>query len=80
MDSIQAGYIDELQFKSTGNISIYLDDIMLGVGSIITRVVTVDKPNVYGAEFGEKSVQAHEIKPTMRVIPTTTRFPGPTNL
>ena len=80
MESVQAGYIDEIQFKASGNISIYMDDVMLGVGSIITRVVTVDKPDVHGAEFGEKSVQAHEIKPSMRILPQNTRFPGPTNL
>ena len=80
MDSNHAGYIDEIQFKASGNISIYMDDVMLGVGSIVTRVVTVDKPDMYGQQVGEKTVQAHEIKPSMRVIPQNTKFPGPTNL
>lgn len=77
MDSV---YIDEIVFTAKRPLGIYLDDLFMGVGSVITRVVAVQEPDMYSQEIGEKSVQAHEIKPSMRVQPTNTRFPGPTNL
>ncbi len=72
-----AGFINELSFSSSGNISIYMDDVMLGVGSIITRFMDVCSPDMHSYEVGEKSVQAHEIKPSMKVSPMNRSFPAP---
>ncbi len=72
-----AGFIDALSFKSSGNIGIYIDDIMLGVGSIITRFMNVCSPDMHSYEVGEKSMQAHEIKPSMKITPRNRSFPEP---
>jgi hypothetical protein len=73
-------YIDEIEFKATRPLSIYLDDVIMGIGSVITRVVSIKDPEVNAHEVGEKSTQALEIKPSMRVQKTNIVFPGPTNL
>ncbi|HLD90944.1 MAG TPA: hypothetical protein VI911_08030 [Patescibacteria group bacterium] len=73
-------YIDEIEFKATRPLSIYLDDVIMGIGSVITRVVAVKDPETHAHEVGEKSTQAIEIKPSMRVQKTNVVFPWPTNL
>lgn len=73
-------YIDEIEFKATRPLSIYLDDVIMGIGSVITRVVAIQEPDVHAHEVGEKTTQAVEVKPSMRVQNVNIRFPSPTNL
>ena len=77
-----AAFVNRLTLAPTGDIGIYLDDIVFAMGVITTvyTAVPVCRPEVLSDEIGEKSVHAREIKPSMRTLAQTRRFPGPINL
>jgi hypothetical protein len=82
---ISSNIINELRFVPTGNIDIWLDDIHVSMGTIIS--VAVCEPSMYGTEWGKLDRTGKEIKPTMRanvdVVPSArviNTYPLPRNL
>lgn len=70
-------HIDELRFRFSGGMSMWIDDVMLSIGTIVT--IPVCKPKMDSHEVGVKSMRGDlRASPTMR-IPTRT-FPRPINL
>ena len=76
----EQGYVDRLEFVATAPMSIHLDNIRFAVGKVEKEIFTVCAPDMASQQVGEKSVQAHDIRPSVRVTPTNRKFPGPRNL
>jgi hypothetical protein len=67
-DLINYDSIDRLEFKSDGNMGMYLDDISLTVGVPIP----IGPYDMYGDEFGERALTGYEYEP----VPSVEEFPG----
>jgi hypothetical protein len=62
--------IDRLRLWPSGNIGLWLDDIYFSMGAVIG--IPVCDPDVYGEEFGKKTITADEISPSVKAEGTTT--------
>lgn len=84
-------YVDKIDLISTGDLSLWLDDVAFIMGITELETVAVCAPKITGNLEGTKKMSAKEIRPSMkgrtsiqnppRIIHDSLRpFPGPTNL
>jgi len=69
--------VDELRFRFLGNTSLWIDDVMLSIGTIVT--IPVCKPKMDSHEVGVKSMRG-DLRPTAASIGSTRTYPRPINL
>lgn len=62
----QITYVNKLDFKATGNIDVYLDDIEVAVGTVAYMATPICEPEVYAYEFGDKRLTGDELRPSKR--------------
>jgi len=62
-------YLNKLILKSKGNISIWLDDIALTMGTREQIAISICAPDIHAHEFGVKGTTTKEVKPAMRSYP-----------
>ena len=72
-------FVNRVTLEPTGNVGIYLDDIVFSVGTVSTvySAVPVCRPETVSYEVGKKALSAKEIRPSIKSV---RGFPGPINL
>ena len=72
-------FVDRVTLEPTGDIGIYLDDVVFSLGTVSTvySAVPVCRPETVSYEVGKKALSAKEIRPSIKSV---RGFPGPINL
>lgn len=74
-----ATFVNRVTLAPTGDMGIYLDDMVFSLGTVSTvySAVPVCRPDVISDEIGEKAIHAKEMRPSIKSV---RGFPGPINL